>query len=233
MLWRWSAWPSPARWAAPVPRIASLSLSLCEFAAGFPACELTRARAHRPGIPRHTPHTTRHKPHATRHTLHTALCSLDRGPLQYDACADAAVAGCSLCAAGCGWVLPGAAGRATSKATDCAVDGADRWIHAYRADLKASDCHGWTRTDADGTVILNSANNMKCNEDGSFTITQFIETLNCDAGTGTVKTFHKDGKSKNFSLNQVYWEPGGGCIPEWLLDRVLPLDHQRWWRVGE
>ena len=33
--------------------------------------------------------------------------------------------------------------------------------------------------------------------------------------------------SKNFLLNQVYWEPGGGCIPEWLLDRVLPLDHQR------
>ena len=22
--------------------------------------------------------------------------------------------------------------------------------------------------------------------------------------------------SKNFLLNQVYWEPGGGCIPEWL-----------------
>ena len=39
---------------------------------------------------------------------------------------------------------------------------------------------------------------------------------------------------KNFLLNQGYWEPGGGRVPELLLVRVqLPLDHQRWWRVGE
>ena len=38
---------------------------------------------------------------------------------------------------------------------------------------------------------------------------------------------------ENFLLNQAYWEPGGGCVPEWSLVRALPLDHQRWWRVGE
>ena len=47
------------------------------------------------------------------------------------------------------------------------------------------------------------------------------------------KSVHaRQASSKNFLLNQVDWEPGGGCIPEWLLVRVLPLDHQRWWRVG-
>ena len=39
--------------------------------------------------------------------------------------------------------------------------------------------------------------------------------------------------TKNSILNQVYWEPRGDCIPEWSSVRVLPLDHQRWWRVGE
>ena len=38
---------------------------------------------------------------------------------------------------------------------------------------------------------------------------------------------------KNFLLNQGYWEPGGGRVPELLLVLVLPLDHQRWWRVEE
>lgn len=60
--------------------------------------------------------------------------------------------------------------------------------HRWPIGLAAADCHGWRATDTKGDLHDNSANQVKCNSDGTFTFTQFPGNLNC-TGTGTVKTY--------------------------------------------
>lgn len=70
--------------------------------------------------------------------------------------------------------------------TDSACGGVNE--HRWPIGLAATDCHGWRATDTKGDLHDNSANQIKCNADGSFTFTQFPGNLNC-TGTGNVKTY--------------------------------------------
>ena len=57
--------------------------------------------------------------------------------------------------------------------------------------MAETDCHGWQALDNQGEEHQNSANQIRCNPDGSFTFTQFAGNLDC-SGTGVVKTYPLD-----------------------------------------
>ena len=71
---------------------------------------------------------------------------------------------------------------------DCAGDGN---AHQWPVGLEPEDCHGWSATDPQGEAHLNSANDIRCEADGSFSFTQFAGTLDC-SGSGVTKTFSLD-----------------------------------------
>ena len=60
--------------------------------------------------------------------------------------------------------------------------------HRWPVGMPASACHGWRAVDTSGREHDDSANNIRCNPDGSFSFTQFAGNLNC-AGSGVTKTY--------------------------------------------
>lgn len=54
--------------------------------------------------------------------------------------------------------------------------------------MPADFCHGWQGVDSMGGTHDNSANAIQCNADGSFSFTQFANSLVCE-GSGVTKTF--------------------------------------------
>lgn len=60
--------------------------------------------------------------------------------------------------------------------------------HFWPVDLEESDCHGWTAQDNSGQLHENSASAIQCNEDGTFSFTQYAGSLDC-SGTGVTKTY--------------------------------------------
>jgi len=68
--------------------------------------------------------------------------------------------------------------------SSCAGDKA----HWWPVGMAASDCHGWAAVDTQGKEHLNSAKNIRCNEDGSFSFDQYAGNLTC-AGTGKTKSY--------------------------------------------
>jgi interferon gamma-inducible protein 30 len=59
--------------------------------------------------------------------------------------------------------------------------------HTWPTGYLPTQCHGWEAIDDSGKNHANSANNMRCNSDGSFSFTQFAGNLDC-SGTGVDKT---------------------------------------------
>jgi hypothetical protein len=57
--------------------------------------------------------------------------------------------------------------------------------------LASSDCHAWAAADTSGDAHNNSAADIQCNPDGSFSFTQYAGNLDC-SGTGVTKTFFPD-----------------------------------------
>ena len=76
---------------------------------------------------------------------------------------------------------------ATSSDTTCPAGAPQHW---YPVGGEPTDCHGWAAKDTSGREHLNSASNLKCNADGSFTLTQYAGNLGC-TGTGVEKTFRQ------------------------------------------
>jgi hypothetical protein len=60
--------------------------------------------------------------------------------------------------------------------------------HHWPIGMDAADCHGWAATDTDGNPHENSANDIRCNADGSFQFTQFAGSLSCE-GSGVTKVY--------------------------------------------
>jgi hypothetical protein len=60
--------------------------------------------------------------------------------------------------------------------------------HAWPVGMKTTDCHGWRAVDTSGRQHDNSANDIRCNADGSFSFVQFAGNLNC-AGSGVRKDY--------------------------------------------
>ena len=54
--------------------------------------------------------------------------------------------------------------------------------------MAPSACHGWTGTDPRGGIHENSAKNIQCHPDGSFSFEQYAGNIDC-AGTGVLKTY--------------------------------------------
>lgn len=61
-------------------------------------------------------------------------------------------------------------------------------VHQYPVGMRADQCHGWRAADTKGELHDNSANNIRCNGDGSFSFDQYAGNLSC-SGTPTTKTF--------------------------------------------
>ena len=86
--------------------------------------------------------------------------------------------------------------------------------HYWPLMSNPEDCHGWFAYDHDGKPHLNSANNIRCSEDGnSLLYTQYPDTLNCQGGK------KPDGEEKEFVLEECH--PG---IPTGLWDIGLDLN---------
>ena len=60
--------------------------------------------------------------------------------------------------------------------------------HHWPIGMDEADCHGWQGTDNSGGVHNNSANTIRCNEDGTFEFTQYAGNLNC-GGSGVRKVY--------------------------------------------
>lgn len=60
--------------------------------------------------------------------------------------------------------------------------------HHWPIGMDESDCHGWQGMDNSGGVHNNSANTIRCNEDGTFEFTQYAGNLNCE-GSGVRKVY--------------------------------------------
>ena len=60
--------------------------------------------------------------------------------------------------------------------------------HSWPVGMSAASCHGWKSDDTSGREHNNSASNIQCNGDGTFSFVQFAGNLNC-SGTGVPKTF--------------------------------------------
>ncbi len=72
----------------------------------------------------------------------------------------------------------------TGPDSSCGGDQAHWWPVGMAADA----CHGWAAVDTSGREHFNSAKNIRCNEDGSFSFDQYPGTLNCE-GTGRTKVY--------------------------------------------
>lgn len=70
--------------------------------------------------------------------------------------------------------------------SDTACSGGN--THAWPIGMAATACHGWRAVDTTGREHDNSANDIKCNPDGSFSFVQFAGNLEC-TGTGVLKTY--------------------------------------------
>ena len=62
-------------------------------------------------------------------------------------------------------------------------------IHMWPVGMLASDCHGWSAEDNSGEEHLNSAAEITCHEDGSFSFVQYAGNLDC-SGEGVLKTYY-------------------------------------------
>lgn len=60
-------------------------------------------------------------------------------------------------------------------------------MHYWPTNYSADQCHGWEARDWAWRRHKNSANNMRCTGNGTFSFVQYPETLDC-SGEGTVKT---------------------------------------------
>lgn len=60
--------------------------------------------------------------------------------------------------------------------------------HSYPVGMPTSGCHGWRAIDTTGREHDNSANDIRCNGDGTFSLVQFAGNLTC-SGTGVRKIF--------------------------------------------
>jgi hypothetical protein len=63
--------------------------------------------------------------------------------------------------------------------------------HWWPVGMEADACHGWVALDTSGRQHFNSANNILCNEDGSFSFDQYPGNLDCE-GTGRTKVYVLD-----------------------------------------
>ena len=54
--------------------------------------------------------------------------------------------------------------------------------------MAKTDCHGWRSTDTTGKQHDNSAADIRCNSDGSFSFVQYAGNLEC-GGSGVLKTY--------------------------------------------
>ena len=72
----------------------------------------------------------------------------------------------------------------TGSSTSCAGG----QTHSWPIGMAANDCHGWRAVDTAGQSHDNSANDIKCNSDGSFSFVQFGGNLGC-SGAGTLKSY--------------------------------------------
>eukprot|EP00961_Rhodomonas_salina_P270758 3658659-Rhodomonas_salina.2 len=68
---------------------------------------------------------------------------------------------------------------------DAACNGGN--MHYWPTNYSADQCHGWEARDWAWRRHKNSANNMRCTGNGTFSFVQYPETLDC-SGEGTVKT---------------------------------------------
>ena len=68
--------------------------------------------------------------------------------------------------------------------------------HTWPVGIPATDCHGWQSPDTVGREHNNSASNIQCNGDGTFSFVQYAGNLDC-SGTGTLKTFRPDTCSQD------------------------------------
>jgi hypothetical protein len=64
-------------------------------------------------------------------------------------------------------------------------------IHRWPIGMEPTDCHGWSAEDTGGNEHLNSAANMTCHDDGSFSFEQYAGNLDC-LGSGVLKTYYPD-----------------------------------------
>ena len=83
-------------------------------------------------------------------------------------------------------------------------------IHEWPVGMGDEDCHGWSSYDTSGKLHENSANNIRCNADGTFTFTQFAGTLTCEGG--------REGVVKTYALNSCEQD-----IPPTLFTKAIDL----------
>jgi hypothetical protein len=63
--------------------------------------------------------------------------------------------------------------------------------HAWPVGMAPTACHGWRAVDTMGRQHDNSANDIRCNADGTFSFVQFAGGLDCSGG-GVLKTYALD-----------------------------------------
>ena len=64
-------------------------------------------------------------------------------------------------------------------------------VHVWPIGLAPTDCHGWRAVDTSGGEHDNSANQIRCNADGSVSFVQYAGSIDCTevVGPGVAKTF--------------------------------------------
>ncbi len=91
--------------------------------------------------------------------------------------------------------------------------------HWWPVGMPAEACHGWAAVDTSGREHLNSAKNIRCNADGSFSFDQHAGNLTC-SGTGKTKVYRLDRCdqdtppslfTKAVDLGCCATPPGAGC----------------------
>lgn len=70
--------------------------------------------------------------------------------------------------------------------TDASCGGGN--THMWPLGLPSGSCHAWQSDDTSGRQHNNSASNIQCNGDGTFSFVQFAGNLEC-RGTGVLKTY--------------------------------------------
>lgn len=97
--------------------------------------------------------------------------------------------------------------------TDC--DGFETLgTHLWPVHVETDYCHGWRSTDPDGEIHDNSANKIRCSEDGTKLLyTQFADTLDCE------NERNKGGTEKFFELDVCH-----DGIPSILKDKAMNMD---------
>jgi len=66
-----------------------------------------------------------------------------------------------------------------------------RSIHRWPTGMEPTDCHGWGAQDNSGQQHRNSASEITCHDNGSFSFKQHAGNLAC-SGTGVLKTYYPD-----------------------------------------